>query len=424
MKWTLVTILACMLCSSIIGEDTKDWPMFQHDPQHSGYSSSQMPGPLREVWTNQSSVAMGGHGLSFAVSGEYLYAATVLSFSALGISTGTVLWTCGTSLVSFSFPAVEDDRIYLNRSGEIVCYDADSGEVVWRHVEPFLDFLSFPIVIDGHVIVGGGDPGEGISWTAEPTEALDSARRHAHRIMCLDAETGEIVWEFYARSFAIYAPAFFGDRVYVNDRHKHVYCLDAQTGRSIWEREIKWINCTPISLDGKRILIGTYDGIVCLELEEGDMLWKFDCGGKVYRTPAIAYDRVYASVNDVLYCLDADKGELIWEKGFGSPITSSVIVAGGKAAFGTAGGTLYTVKAESGAICEILWLDDVPVVALALAEGKLFVGQENGRISCFEESAHRNLIPGVFILGLAVLLFSMSIWSRRKRKSLRNSGIS
>ncbi len=414
MRWYLVTLLICLLCSTLTAGDTDDWPMFQHDPQHSGYSFSSMPESLREVWTNESSSMFGGLGLSFAISEDKLFEARIHSVSARNINTGVVLWSHGPSTTSLSFPAVKDNRIYLNRDSEIVCHDAGTGEVVWRHVVPFLNFLSFPIVVDGHVIVGGGDPGEGIWWTPEPTEALDRARRQAHRIMCLDAETGEVMWEFYTRSFAVYAPAYFSGRVYVNDNNKYVYCLDAQTGRSIWEKEIEWTNCSSLSLDGKRILIGTYDGIICLELEGGDMLWKFDCGDKVYRTPAVAYDRVYTSVKDVLYCLDAEKGELIWEKGFDSPITSSVIVADGKVAFGTANGTLYIVRAESGAICETLWLDDVPVVALALSDGKLFVGQENGRISCFEESAHKDLIVVVFILGLAVLSISMSIWYGRR----------
>lgn len=97
-----------------------------------------------------------------------------------------------------------------------------------------------------------------------------------------------------------------------------------------------------------------------------------------------------------------------------------------KVAFGTRDGMLYIVKAESGEICETLDFGDSRITALVLSDGKLFVGQDNGKVSCFEgdytestpsESKSINSkpwIPFVFILISAVLLISVNVWFRWK----------
>jgi len=94
-------------------------------------------------------------------------------------------------------------------------------------------------------------------------------------------------------------------------------------------------------------------------------------------------------------------------------ISSPIIAADKKVAFETDDGMLYIVKAESKKICESLDFGD-EVTGLALSDGKLFVGQKNGRISCFEGSAHTNLTPVVFILIFAVLIIFVSLWYRWK----------
>ncbi|MBU7017315.1 MAG: hypothetical protein HXS44_07375 [Theionarchaea archaeon] len=64
MKWIMTALLICLLYGSTLPGNTDDWPMFQHDPQHSGYSSSPMPESLKEVWTNES------HCMNTSTSGD------------------------------------------------------------------------------------------------------------------------------------------------------------------------------------------------------------------------------------------------------------------------------------------------------------------------------------------------------------------
>ena len=65
------------------------WPMFRHDLQHSGYSTSDAP------------------------------------------DTNNVLWNYTTSDSVYSSPAVVDGKVYIGSyDGKVYCLDADNGKVV------------------------------------------------------------------------------------------------------------------------------------------------------------------------------------------------------------------------------------------------------------------------------------------------------
>lgn len=429
MKWSLATLLVCLMCWSIPAENTDDWPMFQHDPQHSGHSSSRMPVPLKEVWTNESYCKAGnGRVLYLAISGDRFFVTNSFCFSVLDVNSGSTIWSDQYIYAFSNFPAIGNNRLFLSDSSVIRCFDVSTGEELWKLTVKFLNFSSSPIVINKHVIVGGGHPIHSFGDNPETREEEARAWEYARRIMCLDSETGRILWEFYLDDFASSPPAYFNGRVYVNDGSKHVYCLDVQTGELIWKRRIEWTNTSHLSLDGERIFAGTHEGIICLGLETGQILWRFECDNSISETPAVAYNKVFTGdSNGVLYCLDVQTGELIWKMETESRISSPIIVADRKVAFGTGDGILYIVKAESGKICESLDFGNSSITGLALSDGKLFVGQNDGRVSCFEgdyiesgpseskPAEYSNLrAPFVFILGLAVLLISMSVWYRWK----------
>ncbi len=412
MKWSLTILMICLLCSSIAG-DTDGWPMFQHDPQHSGHSSSPMPESLKNVWTNEN----GDIGLWLAIAEDNIFVSGYFSLHALDINTGSLLKSYRKPIRGFSFPAVENDRIYLNAIDGIFCLDTDTGEVLWQHIQPLLNVTSYPITVGGHVFIGGGNPFVDVDWRdPEIREELSRASKRGGSVVCVNAETGQIIWEYSANDRAVYSPAYLDGKIYLNDGSKYAYCLDAQTGEQIWEKEIAWSSRSSLSLDEKRIFIGTYHGIICLDQKTGETLWKLKCDNSIDLTPAAAYNKVFGAAERVLYCLDAENGEVIWKRDFENLISTSLVVADGKVALGTADGTLFIVNAKSGKMCESLYLGDSPVEALALSNGKLVVGQFNGRISCFEGSAHTELIPIILICAIVMVLLVVILILHRRKK--------
>jgi outer membrane protein assembly factor BamB len=370
-----------------------------------------MPESLRLVWMNENSYQI---ALSLAASRGTLFASGFSSFSALDINTGSVIQHYEVTHFQ-GFPAVKDNRVYLNVTGGVYCLDVDTGKVLWSHQVEFFDFLSYPIVIDGKVVVGGGRPVESFPPNSQSTERLKRAWEYTKKVMCLDAETGELIWEFYAKGRTVYSPAYFDGKIYVNTESSFLHCLDAETGELIWEKIIDWNSCVPLSLDGERIFVGTYEGILCLDIETGETLWKFNSKSNIFRTPVVAYNNVFASADEILYCVDAEIGNVIWELKVESPISTPIIAADKKIAFGTAHGVLCIVNAKSGEISEPVDLHYVAeshmneITSVILSDGKLIVGQGGGRITCFEGSDH-NLTTFIliFVMTLFVAIYIIS----------------
>jgi outer membrane protein assembly factor BamB len=424
-KLGMVALVICLLSMTSTTEGADNWPMLQHDPQHTGYSPSNMPQYLRKVWAYEK---YGEPEAYFSVSKENLVVVQMSSISSLGINNGSVLWSMKPKNgILWNFPAIANNRIYIGVTEEILCLDADTGKILWNHEVRFLDFASSPIFIGEHVIIGGGDTQTPFQYSQKNVKALEHALKHAKRLLCLNAKTGEVLWEFYAADIVDATPAYFNGRVYINDGDRNIYCLNEQTGNLVWERKIEQTTCSSLSLDGKRIFVGTSEGIVCLKLETGDILWKFNCENSISETPAVAYDKVFSgSFDGTFYCLNAEDGKLVWkiETGTGIPkpknrISCPAVVADGKVAFGTGSGLLYIVDAKSGKIYESLDLGESSVTALSLSNGKLFVGQENGKITCFEGSESEGLSSGIFtgiVIALLSIALSLVLWILTKRR--------
>ena len=346
--------------------------MFQGDPKHTGFSLSQMPEPLKQSWVTHKDHV----GLTSLVNGEPLIVAGGGHVCALDVSTGRPLWRVTSSDSAFS--AIIEQKVYVSGTSGISCFDSKTGDLLWKVEEVSLgpSFVAF----DKYLVISSNFKGF-IDYVQDHDGTVTESERKMKRIVCLNGETGGFIWEFYTDGTAPFFPAYCDGNVYVNDESGYVYCLDAQTGDMIWKILMGW-SSSSLSLDGKRIFVGTEEGIMCLDMKTGENVWEFTCES-VYTTPTVAYDRVFFSTEKILYCLDAKKGELLWKIETESPISSTIAAADKKITFGTINGTLYVLRKESGEISETLRLDDSPVLILAISNGRLFVGQLNGKIYCF-----------------------------------------
>jgi outer membrane protein assembly factor BamB len=411
MKWKIIVLL--LLCGCII-VDAHDWSMYQQNPQHTGYSPFSIPESLTEAWIYQEYGKLRAY---FVVSDEKLFVVQDFSLSALDINTGFVLWNKSLLGNFASVPAVAHNKIYVSASGALLCYNADTGDIIWNYEVQLLDIRSFPIVIDGKVFVGGGDTNHPSTWNQEIKEALERAEEYARKVLCLNAETGEHVWEFYAQSTTPYSPAYLDNKIYINDGFRNIYCLDVRTGKLIWEKKLEWTTFSSLSLNKKRIFVGTSNGIACLDSKTGDVVWHFDCGESVFETPAVAYSKVFfGTPHGIFYCVNAETGKLIWKIETKNRISTEAVVADRKVVFGTGDGIVYIVQTESGKICESLQLGERGITALALSDGKLFVGEENGRITCFEGSNTKKSMNIVVGSVIGLLLISCCLIKDEKMK--------
>ena len=88
----IIGLVGGFLNFNINANQNDDWPMFGHDPQHTGYSNCKMPEELELLW-------------------EYKTAGRVSSS-----------------------PAVVEGKVFVG-SGDsyLYCLDANTGELIWRY---------------------------------------------------------------------------------------------------------------------------------------------------------------------------------------------------------------------------------------------------------------------------------------------------
>ena len=141
-----------------------------------------------------------------------------------------------------------------------------------------------PIVTRGKLIVGS-------SWTDSVT--------------AYDAATGEQAWRFLTQGPIRFAPAAWGDRLFVGSDDGFLYCLQTDTGKSLWKfravpsnrkvlgngRMISlWpVRGGPVAKDGKVWFaagVWPMEGVFvhCLDAKTGKSIWVNDRCGFMYGT--------------------------------------------------------------------------------------------------------------------------------------------
>ncbi|MHC4728946.1 MAG: PQQ-binding-like beta-propeller repeat protein, partial [Planctomycetota bacterium] len=121
-----------------------------------------------------------------------------------------------------------------------------------------------------------------------------------NKVYSIDANKGNICWEFFTQGPVRFAPTVYNDRIYVGSDDGYVYCLDAKEGSLIWKyragpsdekvigngRMISlWPVRTSVLVDKGIVYFAAgvfpYEGLyVCaLSADDGSVVWKNDTIG-------------------------------------------------------------------------------------------------------------------------------------------------
>ena len=158
-----------------VGNGVDWWPMFRHDPQHSGYTSS--PGPI----------------------------------------TNNILWKFDTGKFVYSDPAIVNDKVYVGSFNKnLHCLDALTGEPIWEY-ETGGWVVSSPCVYEDKVIFNSRDG----------------------MLYCVDAEDGSEIWTLPGNASAWRSPTVVDGKVFIgSNTFQHnkgiIYCIDVEDGNILW----------------------------------------------------------------------------------------------------------------------------------------------------------------------------------------------
>ncbi len=336
-----------------------DWPMFCMNPERTGFNPSS-EGPLsgHVLWK------IPEYGATIVVDGHlYIVGGDIVCAEAY---TGEILWKWNSiedrPVLS---PCYSEGRlVVLCDFGPLCCFNASSGELLWKKQLMITDDgpETSPIIIEDRIYV----------------------TQH-NSTFCVDLYSGEILWSFQTGGY-LRDVAYSDGCVYVN-----TYCLDASTGEVLWHESLGTVWGAPTIVED-RYVIGTRNGLYCLNKTTGQLLWNdsefFDVAFQ--SECAVAYGRIYTTggregsgTGHSILCFDLYSGEMLWEQGpisfLGHP---HFAVADEKLYFGSGFG-FFCLNAING---EQIWgssLPDITDFTPSIYDGRVYISPRDCNTYCF-----------------------------------------
>src|SRR5215218_4998828 len=326
-----------------------------------------------------------------------------------------------------STPVVMANRVYLFNGFEkgerlqerLMCFDADTGRVLWeKHFNVYLSD------VPPHR-VGWGSP------VGDPATGNVYALGGGGHLVGLSGKDGKVLWErSLGEDFGLLtthggrtvSPIVDGDLVIVsgvtfqwgkNGGGAHRFmAFDKKTGETMWisapgGRPYDTTYAPPIivNINGTRLLIqGASDGVVhAIKPQTGEPVWKYEIskrglntGVVVHGTTAIlthSEENLASNEMGMMVAVDATaKGPITkeqikwtvygWQGGFSSPVLD-----GDRLYQIDNGANIAAFDVNTG---KQLWLQNLGTIQKAspvLADGKLYVGTENGKFFILKPSA-------------------------------------
>jgi len=270
------------------------WPMYMHDPQHSG--RSEYRGPVTDIevkWKIQHSWPADFKYLGLAVNGD-LYA--------------------------------------LTESNNVIVFDHQSGDIQ----KQFITIVKgAPITLNNNVVAIDGSKSVYALWDAYYYDWIFTFEGEDYKD---DMKTAPVVVSNNGESIYIHAP------------DGQLFALDARNGHEKWRTEIYADNTPAIGSDGTIYTISATDRsepsyLYAVNPDSGAVKWKLQISNKNVGecNLAVADDgTIYISTQDNLYAVTSS-GEMQWQMQVADRLTAPAI---GKDVLyvGTGEGVLYAIN--------------------------------------------------------------------------------
>ncbi|MDI6782812.1 MAG: PQQ-binding-like beta-propeller repeat protein [bacterium] len=370
-----------------VAQPTSDWRMFKQDASRNAVSENVILPPLGLCWKTKlvdarvmlSSPLVNDKILYLAVQNEKELGGRIIAFNAI---TGKILRSAKTRLTInhtpvlaqktlfaidiggriyavaipgmqlkwsydlddglshwiYSTPLVDNGKLYAGNAGKFVCLDAETGTLLWEKTYGS-DWIS--------------------SW-ATPSIANDTiyfgAVWNEQNCFALNAKTGEIIWSYKCNGLHT-APVPYQNKLYVADIAGKLAALDINNGKELWSfaMDKAWSLTTPTIANGLVIAASGKGTVYAVDAESGALRWQFRAGesllrmspyqanyATIFSSPVVSGKIVYLGGSDGnFYALDLLTGNRVWKQDFESPLLSTPAISGNTLYVVTLDGTIY-----------------------------------------------------------------------------------
>jgi outer membrane protein assembly factor BamB len=267
-----------------------DWPMFQHDSAHTGYSNQVFTSNLTVAWTYRPNSTYNG--------------------------------------LAYRTPIVADGYLYITDANYIYCIDASNGNLKWIQnltiTEKFSPWGPSTAFYKGIVYTGNaaynasnGQPlfNFSVSGNTSPTVANDIIYIGSNKggVVAINASNGGALWSKPGYNLT-YSPAVANGIVYCSfanffTERSDSYALNASSGTEIWHVTGVAGPYTHTVVGDGNVYIDGYGGFFyCLNATNGKTIWSYPAYVNPFSSSALAEGYLYAG----FYALNSSTGKMIW----------------------------------------------------------------------------------------------------------------
>ncbi len=329
----------------------------------------------------------------------------------LDAETGATLWESPHNIFLSDSPAErvgwasvigdpETDRVYVLGLGcTFQCLEGKTGRILWEHsmleeygmLSTYGGRTNFPTIFDDMVIVSGVMTG----W--------DQTAVPCHRLVAMDKNTGVAVWLTSTRvrpedttySTPVYTVLNGQAAMVFGAADGAVYALQPRTGKMIWKYQAspRGMNVAPLIDNGivymghgeqnesDRTILGAafaFDGNVSGDIAEDKLLWKLPKRTISRSSPVRLGNRIYY-IDDgaALFGVNAQTGAVEVEKKLGRIMFGSPVVAEGRLYIAENTGRIWILEPSESElkVAGQLRLNDRSEIfgSIAIANGRIYI---------------------------------------------------
>jgi outer membrane protein assembly factor BamB len=320
-----------------------------------------------------------------------------------GSSGNNILWKTEIPLHGYNSPVIWGDKLFFSGADDsrrmVYCYDRHTGNKVWEK-----QVTGIP-----------GSPATPPRTTDDTGLAAPSLTVDGQRVMALFG-TGDIIAfdlagnQLWARNLGVPSNHYghssslvtWNKKVFVQydtQSGSRVMALNVENGETVWETPrtngVSWASPILANVDGKHVLILLANpDLSAYDIETGRQLWSVNCmSGEVGPSPAYGGGLVYAANEYAkMVGVNPKTGEQVWQDNYYLPEVASLLYHDGLVYVATTFAVLAAFEASSG---EFLWefdSDDGFYSSPVIADNKLYIFDTGGKAYIFRPGREADLI--------------------------------
>ncbi len=303
---------------------------------------------------------------------EQYVIATTASGEIFGYNreSGQLIWSTGKDIRFWDRSlVVQDDRLFVGRSGGILeSRSISDGKLLWR-VNLGIDVQVRPLVLEGKLYVPTTYVGTGLANDPYGKAIL----------FVIDSNTGDTRWAYKTGNYALQTPSYYNDTLYLAGSYydpsieideggpMRVIALSKDGEQVFWKYEAEDGFIKAVYADKNNVVyVGYQDFINALDSSNGHLRWRLDTGN--WTPSLLGIDGViyFGSATTWVFSVSSDKGEVQWKFNIGGGSFNyqmgKPVLSNGILYFLTQKGDIYALEAGSG---KRLWFESTNIDARA-----------------------------------------------------------